>query len=62
MYTEKGIVNVPVPDASCRRHVQLSRIQHHSQTVSNYKYYILVLPYFFSIVRCAAIVFDAFVS
>jgi len=53
---------VPVPDASCRRHVQLSRIQHHSQTVSNYKYYILVLPYFFLIVRCAAIVFHAFVS
>jgi len=32
------------------------------QTVSNYKYYILVLPYFFSIVRCAAIVYNAFVS
>ena len=44
---------MPVPDASCRRHVQLSSIQHHSQTVSINKYYILVLPYFFSIVRCA---------
>jgi len=39
MYTGKGVVNVPVPDASCRRHVQLSpdrfelRVLHSSASV-----------------------------